>query len=242
MMKEETSTGRTYEWYCRNEFKQWDFEIEQYTKHTPINLDQKYCNFPSQRTYLDKIVSLGLGDKVVTFENIKHLIIRLGEWWNKVDESWSHYTDDEKNGHEMNSIRHVVGNILKDPTVDPDILRFTFLHNPKEVIDVVKSVACPDDLLINIIKGSGKKGDTTTKLKGGDITCFVMMNPFVSGDIVDLCTKNTKKIDNLERAINHRNVKRETLVRVYHDPKVKSDKLKMTILQVMVKKGFLRVE
>lgn len=243
MMKEETLTGRTYEWYCRNEFRQWTFKgIDEYFEHTPIDLDQKYSNFPSHRTYLDKITSLGLGDQVVTLENIKPLIKRLGEWWDKVDESWSNYTDDEKNGHEMNSIRFVVGNILKDPTVDPEILRYSFLHNPKGVIDVVKSSVCPDDLLVQIIKGSGKKGDTTTKTKGGDITCFVLMNPTVSGEIVDLCSKNTKRINNLEGVIFHRNVRKDTLVRIYHDPKVKSDKLKMSVLEVMVKKGFLKVE
>lgn len=111
--------------------------------------------------------------------------------------------------------------------------------SPKNIVSVVYNPNVPEDVLMDILNVDPKK-DPTKDTKGGEIGCFILHNKKVSGRVVDVISRKTKKIGIQRDCVGHPNVTRDTLV--FLSKNGKSATVKRDALEVLVKRGWLDVK
>lgn len=226
-------SSRTFGWYCRHVFVKTSqfYSIKELTSDDFLLKD---TNLPSYGSRLKVITDVGLHDVVVTPKTITPLLESLEKWWRDPKRDW--YSSES-------SLRLIISNILHDDTLDPEVVRTVYEKTSFMTISVVSSPSCPPDIITRLVtEVSGTKNDPTKETNGGELTSFVLTNRFLSSDLVDLCSLRSKKIKTLEQIVHHSNVSRSTLVRMFHDPKIKSETLKMSIVSRMIRMGWLEVK
>jgi hypothetical protein len=215
---------RTYRWYTTHNTYAPGADYSETSEMEGVNLQKG----------LDRLDIL---DKVPTLENFKPLVDMYSEWWKTVEVSWKNYENGEPH---LVTLHWILYRVLQDPSIDPEILRYTVKVSPKNVISVVYNPNCPEDVLVRLLEKSGTKEDPTKNTKGGEIGCFILHNKKVSSKVVDLIARKTKRASVQRDVIRHPNVSRETLVRLSKEgrnPNVQKDARNQ-----LVERGFVKVD
>lgn len=228
-------TTRTYGWYVLHSPRTG--HKDEWYENDP---DARYANAPSPRVHLEHFQKLGLLDTVPTFDNFVPLLDQYMEWYKRVDENWNIFTQEEKAKGLMVTLHWTLSHVLCDPNIDVKILEYVYQkYLSKFAITLVYNASFPERLLREMIENTGKKTDPTKGTKGGEITCFVLHNKYISGDIVDLCARKTKKVTIQRDCVGHPNVKRETLV--YLAKEGKNENVKKDARNALIEKGFVTI-
>jgi hypothetical protein len=229
---------RTYRFYTtHNTYPGRDdyYETEKPGDGVPLFQETRNSNIQKSLECLDIL------DKVPTLDNFKPLIDMYSEWWEKVDKNWNEYENASKkgNGH-LVSLHWILGRVLQDPGIDPEILRYTVRTSPKNVISVVYNPKCPEDVLMGLLENNGSKKDSTKGTKGGEIGCFILHNKGVSSKVVDTIARKTKKVTIQRDCIRHPNVSRETLV--FLSKEGRNNNVTRDARNELVERGFVKVD
>lgn len=225
---------KTYGWYVDNHYDTIDgkfYEADKTVRPVFIEAEPEL-----QRQNLKK---LGIHDEVPTLENFKPIIDQYAEWWKKIEENCNVLVEDEESPN--TTLHHVLSQVLYDPEVDPEILRYAVTKKPSLAIVVIYNKNCPEDLLKHYVKISGTDKDPTIDTAGGELIYFILANRFTCSRIIDFCVMNTKP-DSLRQldACEHPNVSRQTLTWLYWYGA--SEEVKKEALYALAKRGYVKID
>lgn len=211
------SGPRTLAWYACHDF----YEDGRVYSHRP---EQGFVNAPAVTSKLALLAQAGLHDLVPNAENMRPL-----------------FTEHAAVKGTVREVLHwVFATMLRDPSLDPAVLRLVFELAPGgQAIALVSNPNCPDEIRDFYLKVSGTKNDPTKTTKGGEVVVFFLHDRTLPGRYVDLVARSCRKAGTQESAALHANASRETLAWIVRNGK--SDAVKRTALWTMHLRGMLTV-